>query len=76
MKQQSCQSEEKGKPGQRSVKRDSANFAPTTRVFSVGNEQSDVVAIPERMVFIPVIRCGAIDSLVDSLKNQQKETIK
>lgn len=45
-------------------------------VLSVGNEQKDVMTILERMAFIPVIRCGAVDSLVDSLKNEQEETIK
>lgn len=32
------------------------------------------MAIPERMAFIPVFRGGAVDSLVDSLKNEQTVT--
>jgi len=72
VKQQSSQSKKKGNPGQSSVKRDSTNFKPTTPVLSVRNKQSDVTAISERMAFIPVIRCGAVDSLVDSFEKEGK----
>ena len=71
MIQQARKSKEKREPGQRSVERDSTNFKPTTAVFSVGNEQRDVTTIPERVAFIPVIRCGAVDFLVDSFKQNK-----
>ena len=54
VKHQSCKSKEKGKPGQRSVKRDSTNFKSTSSVFCIENEQGDVATIFERMAFIPV----------------------
>jgi len=66
VKQQSSQSKKKGNPGQGSVKRDSTNLKPTAPVLCVRNKQSDVTAIPEWMSFTPVIRCGAVDSFVDS----------
>lgn len=69
--QQTRKPKEKRQPGQRGVKCYSANFKPTTPFLSVGNEQRDVTAIPERMAFIPVTRCGAVDSLVDSFKRKE-----
>lgn len=69
--QQTRKPKEKRQPGQRGVKCYSANFKPTTPFLSVGNEQRDVTAIPERMAFIPVTRCGAVDSLVDSFKRNE-----
>ena len=71
MIQQTSKSKEKRQPGQRGVKGYSTNFKPTTPVLSVRNKQSDVTAIPERMGFIPIIRCDAIDSLVDSFKREE-----
>ena len=73
VKKQSSQSNEKGNPGQRSVKRDSANLKPTAPVLCVRNKQSDVTAIPEWMSFTPVIRCGAVDSFVDSFEKERRK---
>ena len=51
MKHQSCNAKEKGKPSQRSVKRDSTNFKSALPVFGIIDEQVDVFTISERMDF-------------------------
>ena len=55
VKQQTSETKEKGKPSQRSVKRNSTNFKPTLSVFGVRSKQGDVMTISvKRMAFIPV----------------------
>lgn len=71
--QQTCQSKEKGKPSQRSVKSDSANSKPTLPVFDVRDEQGDDAAIFERMAVIPVSRCSAVNFLVDSFERKKND---
>ena len=72
MEHQSRKSKEEGKPGQSSVERDSADLKPASPLLSVGNEQGDVAAISERMAFFPVVRCGTVNFLVDTLKQKTK----
>ncbi len=75
--QQARKSKEKRQPRQRSVECDSTNFKPTAPVLSIGNKRRDVTTILERMAFdfIPVIRCSAVDFLVDPLKKKKKKKI-
>ena len=73
MKHQSCKAKEKGKPSQRSVKRDSTNFKSALPVFGIRDEQVDVFTISERMAFIPVGWYRAIYFLVDTFKSKEEK---
>ena len=76
MIQQSREPKKERDPRQRSVKRDSSDSESASPVFCVRNEQSDVSAIPERMAFIPVRRCGAVNFFVDSFKAKEKANVR
>ena len=74
--QQPQESKEKGEPGQGRVKSNSTNFETAASVFSVSQKQKYVATIFERVSFIPVIRCGAVNSIVYSFENKKKRVYK
>ena len=71
--QNTCNSKEKRHPGQRIAERDSSNSKSALPLFSVGDEQGDVVSIFKWMAFIPVIRSGTVDFLVDFFEIKRKK---
>lgn len=74
MEQQSRESKEKLKPGQRRVKRDSTNFKATLPLFGVGNKQGNISTISaERMSLVPVSWDCAVYFLVDSLRAKRNK---
>ena len=73
--QQSYNRKEERHPGQRIDECNSTCFKPTWSVFSVGDEQGDIVAVFKRMAFIPVIGTGAVYFLVDFFKVKRRKAV-
>ena len=69
--QQTHESKDEGKPGQRRVKSDSSNFKTTPPLLSVGDKRCDMMTLSEWVTFIPVNRCTGVNFLKDAFKRKK-----